>query len=241
MSSERFSVLVGDPRSPSFYPVFGGWKEFAGTAVSSVKLKRERDSYSLSFGCWQVPWGFASQMCRLKGKFSLLPVALLQERRKRRDKTIQVIKLLHSTGANTHNLINRLSISMHFFFFFFRFSYSVGWENAVYTLSSIVVFSGCAWGGIDRTDYKSKKKRRRFGARAPSHKFCGAHTKSPPFFFLNKNFCGENRQEGENDSLYPEKSPILLWYRGKTDEKGTQGPKPVHLPFFQIRRISSFE
>jgi hypothetical protein len=72
------------------------------------------------------------------------------------------------------------------------------------------LFSAAAREAESTGRITSQKKRRRFGARAPSHKFCGAHTKSPPFFFLNKNFCGENRQEGENDSLYPEKSPILL-------------------------------
>ena len=130
----------------------------------------------------------------------------------KRDKTIQVIKLLHSTGANTHNLINRLSISMHFFFFFFFFRFR-------FVSLGKCRLSHCCFQRLrvrrNRPDglQVEKKKRKRFGARARqvTSLWC-AHTKSPPFYknvFFSSS-AAKIDKEKKNDSPRKKKKSLLF-------------------------------
>ena len=125
-----------------------------------------------------------------KGKMFLLlsTGSSAAAREGKRDKTIQVIKLLHSTGANTHNLINRLSISMHFFFFFFFFRFR-------FVSLGKCRLSHCCFQRLrvrrnrpDGLQVEKKKEEDSARARAKSQ-VCGARTQSrrlfiKTFFFL---------------------------------------------------------
>jgi hypothetical protein len=95
------------------------------------------------------------------------------------------------------------------------------------------LFSAAAREAESTGRITSQKKKEEDSARARQVTSFVVRTQSRRlFFFLNKKFCGENRQEGENDSLYLEKSPILYYdIEGKRTKKGPKDQNQSICPF----------